>query len=223
MRTPHEIYAAYTIMPTLQLHQLRVAAVAKLVCDNFKRPVNTRDVILACLFHDMGNVIKSDFSAFPDFCEPQGVAYWEGVKSTFIQKYGTNSHQANVAIAGEIGLPESVVALIDGIAYSKMASILEGSSYERKICEYADTRVGPRGVLSQQERMLEGKWRYEKRKKEEEDKVEPYYADSGFDTLLHLAHGVERQIFAETTMKPEDINDRMVAPLIEELWEYAVA
>ena len=223
MKTPREIYAAYTIMPTLQLHQLRVAAVAKLVCDNLKRPVNTHDVILACLFHDMGNIIKSDFSAFPDFCEPQGIAYWEGVKVRFIQKYGANTHQVNVAIAGEIGLPEGVVALIDGIAYSKMASILEGSSYERKICEYADTRVGPRGVLSQQERMLEGKWRHDKRKKEEAEKLEPYYVDTGFETLLHLAHGIERQIFSETTMKPEDINDVAVAPLIEELWEYGVA
>ncbi len=222
MKTPREIYAAYTIMPTLQLHQLRVAAVGKLICDNFRKPINTHDVILACLFHDMGNIIKSDFSAFPDFCEPQGIPYWESVKNTFIEKYGVNSHQANVAIAGEIGLPESVVALIDGIAYSKMASILEGSSYERKICEYADTRIGPRGVLSQQERMLEGKWRHDKRKKEAEERLEPYYVDSGFDTLLHLAHGVERQIFAETALTPEAINDRAVAPLIEELWAYKV-
>ena len=223
MKTPRDIYTAYKIMPNLQLHQLRVAAVAKLICDNFKKPINERNVILACLFHDMGNIIKSDFAAFPDFWEPQGIAYWEDVKNTFIQKYGASTHQANVAIATEIGLPAGVIALIDGIAYSKMASILESSSYELKICEYADTRVGPRGVLSQRDRMLEGKWRHDKRKEQEEEKIEPYYVDSGFENLLHLAHGIEEQLFTEATIRSEDINDTSVAPLIEILGEYPIS
>ena len=41
-------------MPGLQLHQLRVAAVGKLICEHLKKPVRTKDVVVACLFHDMG-------------------------------------------------------------------------------------------------------------------------------------------------------------------------
>ena len=81
MRIPREVYSEYKIMPTLQLHQLRVAAVARLVCDHLTHPINTRDVILACLFHDMGNIIKSNLNHFPEFCEPEGTAYWEKVKA----------------------------------------------------------------------------------------------------------------------------------------------
>ena len=60
MKTPREIYTAYKIMPNLQLHQLRVAAVGKLICDNFNPPaggtVNERGVILARLFSHMGKI-----------------------------------------------------------------------------------------------------------------------------------------------------------------------
>src|SRR3989344_8748672 len=103
MKTPREIYSAYKIMPSLQLHQLRVAAVAKLLCEGCTKPINEHDVILACLFHDMGNIIKSELSYFPDFTEPEGVEYWERVKADFVEAYGTDSHTANIAIAKEIG------------------------------------------------------------------------------------------------------------------------
>ena len=80
MRTPREIYAEFKIMPNLQLHQLRVAAVGKLISEHFTVPVNVRDVVLACLFHDMGNILKFDLTQFPEFREPQGILYWEEVK-----------------------------------------------------------------------------------------------------------------------------------------------
>src|SRR5207247_1161476 len=132
----------------LQLHQLRVAAVGKLLSAHVKKEVATNEVITTCLFHDMGNIIKSDLSLFPQFREPHGKEHWEGVKKKFISKYGNNAHRANVAIAKELKLPEPVVALIDGIGFSKLATILEAHMFEIKICEYADTRVGPHGVLS---------------------------------------------------------------------------
>src|ERR1700749_4363638 len=99
MRTPKKIYEEYKIMSNLQLHQLRVASVAKLICGHFNEPINTRAVLLACLFHDMGNILKSNLTTFPEFLEPQGREYWENVKADFVSRYGTNAHEGNVAIS----------------------------------------------------------------------------------------------------------------------------
>ena len=217
MKTPREIYAAYKIMPSLQLHQLRVAAAAKLICDNFREPINEGDVILTCLFHDMGNIVKSDLSHFPDFTEPEGIEYWERVKADFIAKYGAEQHAANAAIAREIGLSQHIVDMMDASGFSRIEGVLGNASYELKIYQYADMRVGPRGVLPLGGRLAEGRMRYVA------PKMDYYDSNEGFQKLLHVAHDIEQQIFTKVAITPENINDASVAPLIEELWEYTVA
>src|SRR3989338_10487921 len=121
MKTPREIYAAYKIMPALQLHQLRVAAVGKLICDNFNPSsggtVNAHDVILACLFHDMGNILKFNLTYFPEFLEPQGLEFWEAVKAEYKERYGKDQHEASKEIGREIGLSGPVVEIIDAIGF----------------------------------------------------------------------------------------------------------
>ena len=202
-------------MSGLQLHQLRVAAVAKLVCDNFQKHVDTHETILACLFHDMGNIIKSDLGTFPEFLEPEGLEYWQGVKIEFLKKYGDNAHKGNVAIAKEVGLSPSVIELIDGISFSNLERIVADASFEQKISEYADDRVGPHGILPISERLADSRERYI-------GKGKTYNTPEGFEKLSRLALILEQQIFAEARIKPEDINDATVGPLIEELRQYQV-
>src|SRR3989338_9708360 len=124
MKTPSGIYAEYKIMPSLQLHQVRVAAVAQLICDNFQKPVSKNEVILACLFHDMGNIIKSDLTYFPEFIEPEGLTHWQGIKDGYVKRYGVDHHAANATIAREIGLSENACILIDGVGFSKLEDVL---------------------------------------------------------------------------------------------------
>src|SRR5436305_1624080 len=109
-----EIYEKYKIMPNLQLHQLRVAAVAKKISDNLVTQVDKAAVVEACLLHDMGNIIKFNLSKspqFPSFLEPEGLKYWQAVKDDYLQKYQTeDEHQATLAIAKEIGASAKVQA-----------------------------------------------------------------------------------------------------------------
>ncbi len=212
-----EVYAAYRIMPGLQMHQMRVAAVAELVFSHFDQPLRERTIVLACLFHDMGNLIKSDFAQFPEFLEPQGVEYWQGVKDEFIAKYGNKSHEANVKIAQELQLPPPVVALIDGIGFGSMAKTAAADSWEQKIVEYADCRVGPHGVLSLEERLVSTRERYLSRGDRE------YYEEAGFIALKKSAHEIEDQLFAHAQIGPSAINDESAAPIIDRLWEYQVS
>jgi hypothetical protein len=215
--TVREIYTAYKIMPTLQMHQLRAGAVAKLTCNSFDGEVEAHDVITACLLHDMGNIIKSDFSAFPEFVEPEGEAYWTAVKEDFIRRYGSDSHKANVAIMRELGVPEHVAQILDDSGFSRLQEILHDGSTELKLLQYADMRVGPHGILSMEERLEEGRERYRGKNKS-------YYdSDEEYEKLHIAAQNLERDIFKSTTIRPEDINDITAAPVIEKLWEYEVA
>jgi hypothetical protein len=208
MRTVQDIYDAYRIMPSLQLHQLRVAGVGLTVCRALTRDVDERAVVLACLFHDMGNIIKSDLSIFPGFLEPEGRAHWELVKSDFIEQYGRSEHDATRQIVTTLRLNRDVIGYIDGIGFSKLESVRDSSSFELKICQYADLRVGPHGVLSMEARMQEGRARYELKHLHDEDE---------WQRLTSKAYAIEAQLFAETDIAPGDIVEEGIAPLRDEL------
>lgn len=114
--TIQDLYEKYHIMPNLKLHQLRVAAVAQTICESFDILVDTETVVQACLLHDMGNIVKSDFSVFPDsFYMPEGKVYWQKIKEEYVTKYGTNDHHATIEIVQELGVSEKVIECIDGI------------------------------------------------------------------------------------------------------------
>lgn len=216
MKTVRELYADYRIMPSLQMHQLRVAAVVQLVCDNFSQPINKQDIVVACLFHDMGNIIKSDLTRYPEFLAPEGLEYWEGVKADFVQKYGNESHTATAAIAREIGLPENSVGIIERTSFSQIANTLRGNSFEQKIAEYADCRSGTHGIVSIKERFADAVKRYVYRYASVEEAHAKYAEHADMTKVL------ETQIFEHCSIAPPDINDVTVLPLLKELSEYPV-
>lgn len=214
--TVGEIFAQYKIMPILQLHQLRVAAVGKMLSGAFKEKLDTRSIILACLFHDMGNIIKFDLAQFPESLQPEGLQYWEKVKEDFIRRFGPDEHHATIAIGHELDLPLQVMKYIEGVGFSKLEHIARTPSFEQKIVEYADCRVAPTGVISMDERLEEARVRYAKRRSDMPAEKDRY------DALIAAAHQIEKQIFSNTSTKPEDITDAAVQPLIDELRNYSV-
>ena len=70
---------------------------------------------------------------------------------------------------------------------------------------YADMRVSPYGVVSLEERMKEAKNRYKLESPSEEEERE---------RLIECGREIEKQIFAKCKIKPEDINNETVTPLI---------
>ncbi len=196
-------------MPTLQLHQLRVAGVAKVIVNQFKDPIDKDSVLLACLFHDMGNIIKSDLSIFPEFLQPEGLEYWQGVKNEFLEKYGPDEHAATITIAKEAGLPVAALHCIERIGFSHATENDQDNVMEYKVCNYVDMRVGPYGVLSMNDRIIEGQKRYAGKKHS--------IAGAKFDSLVQSLENIEKVIFGKTDLKPEDVNNEKVNNLIEEL------
>ena len=214
--TVHEIYTKFRTHSGLQLHQLRVASVAKIVCQNYMPDIRPGDIILACLFHDMGNIIKSDLSTMPELFEPEGEEYWRTIKASFIEKYGSDEHHATHMIAEEIGLPGAAIEIIDSIGFSHLKETRRHGSLELKVAQYGDTRVSPFGIVSVRDRFIDGWARSKKRKnltsiddlKEHQRTFEEYSKD-GLQLEAHL--------FASTRITPDDINDTSVSPIIEQL------
>jgi hypothetical protein len=96
------------------------------------------------------------------------------------------------------------------IGFSKILQVVQDNSWEKKICCYSDQRVGPRGVLSIDERLKEGQKRYAGRK----EKTMPF---GRFEELTSGLKELENQIFSKTVLRPEDINDQSIRNIFLDL------
>ena len=185
-----------------------------MIAENFEKKLDIQSIVLACLFHDMGNIIKSDLDRFPQFLEPEGRQYWQTIKDDFLKKYGGNENAATHAMAKEIGLPREAMDCLSRIGFSHATENEIASSYEGKICNYADMRVGPHGVLPMEERIAEARKRYEGRKHS--------ISSNDFDSRAGSLRSIEKQIFEKTAARPEDITDNAIESIITELKSLSV-
>lgn len=204
-------------MPSLQLHLLRVGAVAQLIMNNISISANENKVLQATLLHDIGNMIKFKLDMYPEFLKPEGYEYWKKVKDKMIDKYGKDEHIASLMIAEELGVSESILNIISCIEFTKVEQNVASKDINKKIAAYADTRVGIRGIQLQEERWREARERYKLNKNKAhlmpEERLEYFL---GFHAKL------EEQIFEFCKITPKDINDNSVAPIIEELKKYDI-
>lgn len=235
--TIQDIYTNYRITPSLQLHQLRVASVAKYLSDNIKQAQDQQiEIVLACLLHDMGNIIKFNMDLFPEFFEPEGRDYWKKVKQEFVNKYGSDEHVATMEIAQEVlqsachftlivaagdarptkntreGTFDSrrVIELIDAIGFSEAKQNAEQADFGRKIAAYSDMRVEPHGVTSLDARLADGNKRFKLNK--------PGLSHHGFFAEMSgYLYTIEEQLFADVAFDPESITEQSIQPIILQL------
>ncbi|MBP9690495.1 hypothetical protein KBD81_00280 [Candidatus Woesebacteria bacterium] len=231
--TVQEHYSKYQIIPSLQLHQYRVASVGLIIGESMVGvKVDIDAVVKACLLHDMGNIIKFNMELFPQFFEPEGVQYWIEVKRTYIEKYGQDEHDATIAIAREIlsvipteaGIQKRsldvarddnvssrrVLELIEAIGFSNAKMNWESDDFSAKIAAYADMRVEPFGVTSLRKRLEDGNKRFKLNKPDD-------VRQSFFEKMSEYLKRIEGQIFLKSTLTPEDITEEGVKKRIPEL------
>jgi hypothetical protein len=210
-----KIYDKYKIMPQLQLHMLRVAGVAKLICDNYKEEIDKGPIISACLLHDMGNIIKFDLNKFPEFLKPRGLKYWKNIQQEFKNKYGNDDHEATYKIIEELSIEQKVYEIVLAYGFSKAQDTLEINDYDVKVSAYSDHRVSPSGVRSLEEKLKNSKIRYT-------EKINSKYSPEGFDKLTSIWQKIEIQIFTHCKIKPDFITEEKVRPVIEELRDFEI-
>jgi hypothetical protein len=218
MRNILDIYKDYKIMPHLQMHQLRVAAVVAMICDNISIEVDKKSLVTAALIHDMGNAVKFDLDHAKNVfgLEGEDLEAAKNARDEFVAKYGENDYEANEKISRELVNSERIISMISGNRFSNMCIDKNRNDFDVKILHYSDGRVGPHGVLSFDERMEEASIRYKNHKFEKN-----IFANNQRLELVQCGRDIEGQIFAQCSIIPEDITTESVAPYIELLknWE----
>lgn len=208
-----KIYHKYKILPNLQVHQFRVAAVGKLIAKNSKLPVEISNITTTCLLHDMGNIIKFNLDYNPQNYEPEGIDYWKKVKKEFITKYGSDEHKATILIAEEIGVSDRVLDLLHFVGFGRAKEIYQSGDINKMICAYSDHRVSPSGILPLEERVREGISRFKKNKPE----LDTPDNDKQVALLLDYFKKIEVKIFLASNIKPDSITDDAIRPLMDDL------
>ncbi|OGK47992.1 hypothetical protein A3A93_04285 [Candidatus Roizmanbacteria bacterium RIFCSPLOWO2_01_FULL_38_12] len=211
-----DIYRRYMIMPNLQQHMFRVAAVGSVICDSISEKVDSDSIVAACLLHDMGNIIKFKLDLFPSFVEPQGIEYWQKVQNDFFEKYGREEHIATIKIAKEIGVDDTVMTLLESIGFLQAKENFETADFDKKIAAYSDMRVEPYGVVSLKERLRDGRKRTIVHKPNSTDFIH-------FTEMAKYLKKIETQIFEKTSISPDDVTDKKISIYLEKLRDFDIS
>lgn len=209
MRTITDIYAEYKIPKNLQLHQLRVAALAKIICDNLTVPIDAENVVRTALMHDMGNIIKFNLGVFPESLEPEGRGYWETVKKEYIEKYGADEHAASIQIIREITGSERLAHLAECVDLGHVDERMNTDDFGVKVVSYVDNRMGLTGFVSVNERRADNARRY------------PEF-DAWRETFYDSILVVETQIQGVCAIDLRTVTNDMLAPVVEELRSFEI-
>ena len=201
-------------MPNLQEHQLRVAGVSFIIGKSMSnQDIDTENIVVACLLHDMGNIIKFKLDLFPEFVKPEGLDYWKKIQQEYIRTYGADEHVATMSIVKGI-IPhmrdnpyekQRIIKLIEAIGFSNAKENYETTDFGKKVAAYADMRVKPYGVTSLKDRLEDGRKRFSKIQK---------YEHEVFENLSQYLNKIEDQIFAQSTISPADITEDAVQKII---------
>lgn len=207
--TVKEVYEKYWIPPNLQKHMLRVAAVAHILAENWKeKNLDKKSITYACLFHDMANIIKFDFTKPSIFKEEEGQKdHWKKIQSEVMEKYGPNIHEATLTIAKEVGCPSQVLDLIAKLEWDNTIQVIERRDFESAITIYSDMRIGPFGILPLQDRLSNLKTRN---------------STYDFDKLQSATNLLENTLQQHIMIQLNSITDTQINKRFEELLKLEV-
>jgi 5'-deoxynucleotidase YfbR-like HD superfamily hydrolase len=94
------VYDRMEIPLNLREHMMRVGGVVEIMAEKWRGPtLDRKTAVVAALCHDLANIVKFDFSK-PEMMgeEAKRVDYWRGVQQRVIEKYGSDIHQATLAM-----------------------------------------------------------------------------------------------------------------------------
>jgi len=115
-------------------------------------------------------------------------------------------------VAKELGVGERVLKLIDCISFEATTHNAASMDYAKKIVQYSDDRVSPKGVVSLEGRLQDLRDRYQQHRTESRELLD-------FENALRE---IEKQIFAKCKIKPEDVTEPVVRPIVEKLKSFEI-
>ena len=204
------IYERFRIPKHLREHMLRAAAVGRLICEHWKGDgINEDDVVAVLLLHDLGNVVRFDFSnekLVSLYAKESSVDELMEIREEAIRKYGDEDHEASDKMCRELGVSERILFLLNNKSFVQNREICASDDFDLKICAYADQRIGPLGVMGLMERLEEARVRGSKS-----------LLSPDADLLIECALKIEKQVLDNTDLSAGDINDDSVRGYMENI------
>jgi hypothetical protein len=202
------IYQKYEIPPNLQLHMKRVAALAKLIANNWQadESINSEVIIDACLLHDLGNIIKFDFVNFPELlgAEIKNLEHWKAVKDRMISLYGSDEDLATVKIVRELNVSDEVLFIVENWGFRNFTRIAQSNNWNWKIAVYADHRISPSGIVTLKQNLENKQRRYSL------SKTNASHISDQAEILFRSALEVEVEIQKRTKLDLQMVNNEML-------------
>jgi putative nucleotidyltransferase with HDIG domain len=156
-----QVYQKYLTPKNLQEHMMRVAALAEIISEKWKgKEFQKMEVVWACLFHDIAKPINFDPDSQAQFGMPEeDIFKLKKLQEILKDKYGNNEHQITLKICAEIGLGEKALQIANNLEWSYIPKLLKENDWESLLAIYGDMRIGPKGILTLEERLADLKRR----------------------------------------------------------------
>ena len=198
-----DVYERFGIPENLQEHMLRVTKIAMMIANGWRGDGLDKEIIVrAGLVHDLANIVRFKLDEGSDLKVRQ--------KET-IERYGDNDHAATEKMLRELGMDEALIEIVQGKSFGNAIEIGKGDNWPLKILFYSDMRVVPSGVVDLETRLTDIVTRLDK-----------YRNHPKREQLLESAREVGKQIQGRTSIRLEDITDRVVSEDLKVLLETEV-
>jgi len=156
-----QIYKKYQTPQNLQKHLLRVGALASILTDNWLGPkIHKAAIIQAALLHDLAKPMNFNLHKQAQFgMSPADIKKLEKLQSYLRNKFGTDEHLAAIKITQSLKCPPNTVRIISNLDWENIPRLRKNNDFESLIAVYCDMRIGPKGILSLEERLADLKKR----------------------------------------------------------------
>lgn len=224
-----KVYQQYRIPKNLKNHMQWAAALGLLIAENWNEQSGTardrsrqldQDLITkTLLLHDLANLIKFEFDtplARLTASNPKELKYWGQVQKQMIEKYGPDTHQANIKMVRELNpyKCQQIIKLLETHSFETIPALLKhNGSWEQKIVLYSDLRIMPGGIASIEERIADLKQRYQSQDQTWDDK-------QTFGQRLENSLALEEQLNACTKLDLPKITQKQLEPYITQVSQY---
>jgi hypothetical protein len=150
-----EIYEKYSTPINLREHMLRVAALSKIILENWTGAhINSKTVIVACALHDIAKPVNFDIKQQMEYgVSDADINDLESLQKLIKTKYGTDEHKASVDMCRDVGVDIESLEILENIEWNLVPGLVSREFWGALVGIYCDMRVGPFGILSLNERI----------------------------------------------------------------------
>lgn len=209
-----DLYSIYKLPPNLQRHLFLVSAVGKYIVDHWQGPkINREQVVKTLLVHDLGNLVKYDFSSQAQLLDSSlDPLYWSEVQEELIRRYGSKDIKATTSMLEELGIDRKTRQYVTRMNASRLQDVYQ-EELELQICEYADMRIAPQGVTSLEKRLKDVKNRYQV-------KGSTWANDELFNKNLEFGKKIEKRLAKHTQQDLSRLSEQDLEESLVKLSQY---